>query len=263
MKIPVYRSRRYQKNDRDGAARRRRALARRHRHHPACTVLRPQALPPVRRYRRAAAHRQRDEPPATRRRRARAEPSAPELPAFAEPDENEHPYRPAPEFADRIVMALLDVAVPRPTPPSPPRPCSPCSAPQAPPPVRATARAAAHRQRDEPPATVRRRARAELQRARLPAFAEPRRENTSRYRPSPRVAERIVMAPLDVAARPTPPSPPARVHRAPPRKHLHQSAATVAPLPTVSAMSPRDPPSPRPWSSSAPELPAFAEPDEK
>ena len=60
---------------------------------------------------RAATHRERDEPLIVRRR-ARAEPSAPELPTFAEPDEKMAPHPFAPEFADRIVMVPLDVAVP-------------------------------------------------------------------------------------------------------------------------------------------------------
>ena len=68
-------------------------------------------------------------------------------------------------------MAPLDVAVPSPDATVTTRPFT-GSAPQAPPPGRRyRPGAAAHRQRDEPPATVRRRAR-RAQRAQL-AFAEP------------------------------------------------------------------------------------------
>ena len=53
---------------------------------PVFTVLRP-APPPARRYRSRRCPPSARSAPRTVRRRARAEPSAPELPAFAEPDE--------------------------------------------------------------------------------------------------------------------------------------------------------------------------------
>ena len=189
--------------------------------------------------------------------------SAPEF-AFAEPDEKMSILLPpfTPEFADRIVMAPLDVAVPRPTPPSQPRPCSPCpprkhlhqpAATAVPPPT-----VSATSPRDRPsPRPCRAPARPNYPLATDEKMSIPLTPLT------PEFADRIVMAPLDVAV----PSPDATVTTPPvftaPPASTSTSRRYRSPLPTVSAMSPRTVRRRPVPSSSAPELPAFADPDEK